>query len=233
MRSSKHLSFGTTSGGIVNPNQLSAGQLERLRIHLPQSMSKADQDAFLLDCSDAAGTWTDLNSEKQLPLASIAAQIEEVERTAQRLERAILALSPEAFDTIGPQYQSLRLLRNPTVLLSPNLKRNYETFSSLLIGTLDMLDGLQDTGKYTRSKLQIDRTSKPSMARSRSLAFWVITKYRVRFSKYPSCEKVSWFPALMTEIGDMLEVEGTFGPAMLTTIIRQMKKESGKVDTEK
>lgn len=224
MNNSGKPEFTDGCGGIINPYRLSEAELNRLKSHLPKSMSIQEQKIFLRNTSEATDNWEMDAPENPMPVKEICNRIKDMELAAKNLQRAIRALQGEPYDRMQQQFDYLIFGSNPPARLPEQLRQQKIKLSTILDNVWDELQALKDTAKYTAVRLNISRTTKPNVQKAKFLVWWVATQYQQQFGKYPKSGKSDWFPAYMSTLGEILNLEESFGFTMISTAIKEMKK---------
>lgn len=224
MRKPNKPEFQDGEGGWVDEDRLSATDLNRLARYIPANTQAESKATFLRLTSEAVSVWELDKSDNPLTSSEIAKRIEKMEVAAKALQRAIEGLRGEPFDVLYPDFDYLLLGSAPPIELPEQMRRDKLRLGPLLEEMWEKSGILRETGEYARSHIKIDRTAKPTIQSARRLVFWIVTKYREQFGEYPAAHKTAWFPAYMSELGDILRLDVTFGFSMIAAVIEDMRK---------
>lgn len=224
MNNSRKPKFTDGSGGIINQDRLSNEKIEELKLLLPNSMSIAEKTIFLKSTSEATSIWEMTESEESMAGREIAERIVELENAARRLQRAIWALQGAPYGEMYPHFDHLIWGSNPPIKLPEQLRQRKVELGSILEEMWDELQILGEVGKYAKSHLKIERTTKPTTQKARSLVFWIVNQHLKQFGCFPPSYKGAWFPDFMEALANILEIKTKFGHSMISTVIKEMKK---------
>ncbi len=204
-----------------------AEDYRRLALHIPSGF-ESEQKRKLLDITYLSVLfWKNRKFKNLVPIKEIDQKIKKLAELAKLLQRSIEGLQGDPYEHIHERIDYFHLKAFPASKFSEATKDQKDVkanFGTILENTWTNLEALRDASAYATSQLIIDRTVKPSVENARTLAYFMANNYRSIFGEYPPTDKISWFPAYMSELGSILNIDAKFGFSMLSSVILKMEE---------
>lgn len=206
----------------VNPDRLRKSEQATLARLVRIEAPKEKVEQFVSAVSEIVDCWEKANPERM----SIAARVEAIKRVeseSRRLLSALQRFAGEPFSSVSPHFDYLALAEDqepPEELPTSYRQRGFGQVCNELVERIEVV---QRACEYARSEFIIDRTSKESLNRARSLVWYVALAHKGRFGTPPACGKTDWFPEFMQRLGEIVKHDGSIGRALVAGVVDRIK----------